>query len=451
MAKSKKKKSLSLAEQQKLQHAQYKNLFNEKLMHMCGLIGDVALYHLIPPFERERIYRLRGAPLKIMAAKGAKIQKRLLEVLEKLIRQILLQQTIELIPDSNLRTSVGDYFSVCGALEHVLSQEDCTFTGEERFGRFLEFTDYRESQYEDAINNACQLVCSTYDDLSQKRLYSYTTNTYTAFDSKEQQLYALNKYAKNRQMLLNYFHSVDFRIHNDIMIDALPLDVRQVTINREKRPVVQLAIVLPDNDPPLHGITIPLEKLNVQTQFGKLSAPVYVQQHVIIRMMERTGILVPGYCVLTMQVSFAEPVILPIGNDRFLIEYYLEALKVGYFLAELKDGLLVLRTFLFLTNSGTPEGDKLAELTHLQRADREYLSIDNLRTLANSDILEDENICRLFREAGCESILQICEKKKTDPSFMEIIGVEEQKTSLSELINEYLKPDADNEEYVVGE
>jgi hypothetical protein len=452
MANSKKKKHVSLAEQQKLQQAQYKNLFKEKLMHVCELIEDVSLYYLIPPADREKIYRLRGAPLKIKAARGAKIQKRLLEVLEHTIRQILLQQTIEIIPGSDRRIGIGDYFSVCAALENVLSGDRCTFPGAERFRRFLKTTDYREEQYNEVIHDACQLVCNVYDDLSQKRLYTYTTKLDTACSYVDQKL-ETSKYIKNRQMLLKHFQEFDFRVHHDILIDTLPLDVRHVTIDRERRPAVQLGVVLyPKNsNPHLHCFTIPLEQLNVQNQFGKLSVPVYVQQHAMIRMMERTGIHIPGYCVITMQISFAEPVILPIANNRFLIEYHLDGLKAGYFLAELKDGILVLRTFLFLTNSGTPEGDKLAKLTRLQKKDREYLAIDNLRSLANSDILENETLCRLFREAGCESILQMCEKRKENPSSMYMIGLEEQKTSLSELVNEYLKPDADNEEYVVGE
>jgi hypothetical protein len=448
-----KKKKLSITEQQKLQQAQYKRLFKEKLMQVCKLIDeDVSLYHLIPPFEREKIFRLRGAPLKIKAATGAKIQKRLLEVLEHTLRQILLKQTIEIFPDSGRRIGIGDYFSVCSALESVLASDECSFSGDERFYRFLKTTDYREEQYNEVIRNACQLVCNVYDDLNQKRLYMFTTKMDTAY-SLEAQKIETNKYINNHQMMLKHFNGIDFRIHHDILIDTLPLNIRHITIDREKRPIVQLGAVLyPKNrEPLLHHFTIPLERLNAQNQFGKLQAPVYIQQHAMIRMMERTGINIPGYCAITMQITFVDPIILPVANNRFLIEYHLEGLKIGYFLAELKDGILVIRTFLFLTNSGTPEGDKLAKLTRLQKEDRKYLAIDNLRSLANSDMLENETLCRLFREAGCESILQLCEKRKSDPNSMSMIGLEEQKTSLSELFNEYLKPDVDNEEYVVGE
>jgi hypothetical protein len=74
--------------------------------------------------------------------------------------------------------------------------------------------------------------------------------------------------------------------------------------------------------------------------------------------------------------------------------------------------------------------------------------IDNLSSLASSDILESETVCKLFRDAGCQSILDACEKLKDKNNLSWIIGRGEQKNSMSELITEYLKPGADNEEYV---
>jgi len=452
MAKSNKKKKVSLAEQQKMQQAHFKNLFKEKVMHICEVLESASLYHLIPPTAIEDIYRMRGAPLHIKAAKGAKIQKRLLEVLEMMIKHVLLTQTIELIPYSNLRISIGDYFQACSSLEYTLGTDRYKFDGKERFNRFLRYTDYRDAQYNDEISRACHLVSTMYDDLGQKRLYTFLSELKTVSDIEAKNNFMLNKYAKNRQMLINYANTVDFRIHHNVFIDTLPLEVRHITMDNENRPIIQLGrVVYSGSAPKLQGITIPIEQLNQQTQFGKLSVPVYFQQHALNRLMERTGIKVPGYALTMIKLAFAKPVILPTANNRFLIEYEIECLKVGYFLTELKDGILVVRTFLFLTNSGTPEGNKLAQMTRLQKKDREYLAIDNLRTLASSDILENEFICKLFRDAGCESILQMCERRKKDPDYMNIIGVEEQKTSLSELISEYLKPDADNEEYVVGE
>ena len=103
MAKKKragKKKYVSPAEQQRLQEAQYKKLFFDKLRHLCLQIGDVSLYSLIPPAERDLMYRFRGAPLKVAAASGAKIPKRMMDA---------LAQTIKSQRRKNLST---DFFSL---------------------------------------------------------------------------------------------------------------------------------------------------------------------------------------------------------------------------------------------------------------------------------------------------------------------------------------------------
>ena len=68
---------------------------------------------------------------------------------------------------------------------------------------------------------------------------------------------------------------------------------------------------------------------------------------------------------------------------------------------------LVIRTFLFLTNNGTPEGKKLHNLIGLQKADKEFLKIDKLSTFVNSDIKENEKLKALFCEAGCGDLFQL--------------------------------------------
>jgi hypothetical protein len=45
-------------------------------------------------------------------------------------------------------------------------------------------------------------------------------------------------------------------------------------------------------------------------------------------------------------------------------------------LTTLNEGKLVIRSFLFLTNDGTPEGWKLRALTGLAKRDKKYLEIE---------------------------------------------------------------------------
>jgi hypothetical protein len=46
--------------------------------------------------------------------------------------------------------------------------------------------------------------------------------------------------------------------------------------------------------------------------------------------------------------------------------------KIGYFVVEPVNDMLVIKTFLFITHNCTPEGDKLKELTGLGKSDISY-------------------------------------------------------------------------------
>jgi hypothetical protein len=444
-----KKKRTNNLQEQKQQKARNKKEFMIKLHHACKVIGDESLYYLIPEELRSKIYMERGV-IKVKVEKGAKIQKRLIEVVEKTIKQHLMETSIELIAGSGRTICLSDYIRVAMAMELVLSKDnpDEQFAGKERFNGYLAEADRRQLEYEMQIRTVCILACNIYDDISHKRLYSFSLG----FDTNlERAQFILNNRIKHylRPQILE---ELDFRLYHVVTIGARPLDVQQVTINGEKRPVIQTGILhYPESSDTFIFIPFKIsgEMLNINSKFSKLMIPVYIQQHALNRIMERGGYFIPGICKLDLTTVILAPVITRTGKSRFLIEYRMAGIKIGYLVAELIDGMLIIITFLLLTNNGTPEGDKLAELTGLGKLDKEYLMIDNLSSLASSDILESEIVCKLFRDAGCQSILDACEKLKDNHDLSWMIDKEEQKNSMSELIIEYLKPGANNDEYVL--
>jgi hypothetical protein len=454
-----KKKHLTAFEQQKLQklkQAQYRNFFMEKVRNICTLIEDESLYHLIPQTELTMIYAWRGAPLKIQAAKDAKIQKRLIDLLGKYIKGTLLAKSIEVIPGSGRTISLVDYFTVCTAMESILGSENCVFPGKERFDAFIQSSDERCLKYEEEIHRMCQFVCWLFDDLTKKRLYTFYFDVEGMKEDVD--IDAIDrKYKGNTGMMQKFYFGLDYRLHPKVMINTYTLDERSITINGEKRSAVQLGTILyPNRDTPAFiPYTLSPEQLNIRHSFSKLPILIYIQQHAVHRLMERTGSSTVSYCMMQFANVFIHPVIIPvIAGKRFLIEYRMNDIKIGYLLTELIDGILLVRTFLLLTNSSTPEGDRLARLTRLQKEDRTYLSLDNLRSLVNSDILDNETVCEIFRQTGCDPLLEFCRKAQSDPVNFWFLGVRDQeqpKTPLAELIVEYMKPSADNDEYVVGE
>jgi hypothetical protein len=133
--------------------------------------------------------------------------------------------------------------------------------------------------------------------------------------------------------------------------------------------------------------------------------PLYIQQHALQRLHERLGLQANNVHAHLFFSLFDQPVNYVLSNGCTLIEFNMYEYKVGYLVTILHDDKLVIRTFLFLTNDGTPEGRKLRALTGLAKRDKKYLEIDKLSTFTAYRIHEDEELSALFREAGCGSLL----------------------------------------------
>jgi hypothetical protein len=225
------------------------------------------------------------------------------------------------------------------------------------------------------------------------------------------------------------------------------LEVRKVDVDGETHSAIQTgAIYYRDNEPKLQPFVVSLNDLHINTSFSKLALPIYIQQHALDRMKERLGLALPTLYRTILAESLLKKEFIPKGKNRLLMACFANDLKVGYFVAEIVDGIILLRTFLLLTNSGTPEGDRLSQLTGLQIEDRKYLSIDTLQGLANSDIEQNETICNLFRTAGCGSILELCEKINSESEMTWIVDKSQPKNIVADLISEYMKPSFDKEE-----
>ncbi|RFZ90282.1 hypothetical protein D0C36_21020 [Mucilaginibacter conchicola] len=135
-------------------------------------------------------------------------------------------------------------------------------------------------------------------------------------------------------------------------------------------------------------------------------ALVCMQQHALTRLTERLS-LAPGMLLYMLDVYFRNR---PTGiyfNDAHLLVFNAGGKKLGYLVTDLLNDMLVIRTFLFLTNDGTPEGRKIAELTRLQRPDKKHLSIDTLEGINSLRLSEDVQLSALFTEAGCEDLLDL--------------------------------------------
>jgi predicted house-cleaning noncanonical NTP pyrophosphatase (MazG superfamily) len=423
------KKKINRSQQQKVLSAQHRKAFMQKLRNYCALMGNPASFDAIPEFIRDVIYDNRGTSCTIRVAKDAKITKRFVKILYNHINEQLKSDTLELLPDNYEEITLFDYYQILFPLERVLLSDQISFKGEELFSELRDIALRHHEEYNKQIVYIIYCACHAFCNLTKRCLYTFTydpTDNSTASDARKRQL---------------------------VTIGTLPIDVRYVTLDNERRLVYQVGEVRHEyNKSYLEPAEILLSRLNIESADENETAHVYVQQHAIDRITKRAYCSFPGTVASLIFTAFSDKhKILPNGKNQYLIECCYSGTKIGYFLASYIDRILVIRTFLLITHSGTPEGKKLEQLTGLQKRDKAYLALDDLRSLANSDIIDDPHLRNLFVEAGCESILQLCLNVRRGYEHGWLWDRNTQSRELSKLIHEYIQLGDDDNEYFVNE
>jgi hypothetical protein len=137
---------------------------------------------------------------------------------------------------------------------------------------------------------------------------------------------------------------------------------------------------------------------------------IYIQAHALLRLSERVDCLMTNILHINLYLSFREPKICFDSHHNLLIEYRIYGTKTGYFRIDIVDNIVVVRTFLFLTQSGTPEGELLGKNTGLKMLDKKYLVIDKLSTFISSDICTNQQLKKIFCDSGCQSLFDLHDK-----------------------------------------
>lgn len=154
--------------------------------------------------------------------------------------------------------------------------------------------------------------------------------------------------------------------------------------------------------------------------------PVFIQNHALEKLYGRSSRL--GVAILEEAAvhaylcrSLQKPVFASqakMAPDHWLVEYRFNGQKLGYLVATLCEAKIVIKTFLFLTMNGTPEGDALYRRLKLSRRDKEYFGLDSLQAFVDSDLGKDPELQRIFRECGCQQLFECGDRDLLDgPRF----------------------------------
>jgi len=376
------KKSQTIQQNKKELAAQYRKEFFRKMKMIIDNKCGTSIYPAIPQWVLDNAYLCRSAPFKISADNLSNIPSAYLKDIKVILPRLLKSNSISLQP-ANCEISPYDYMTVVFTIIIMGgSIDESSFNNANKVKEALLLFAADTATHEIANNYFCNILHTCNLEINDLRNTLYWFN-YTQVIPKSHPAETEN---------LIHIHSV---IPETIHVD----------VDGSSRPVFRVgwanALTGPD------WISIKPSLLGSKSSFSQIPLKVYAQAHAINRLMERVDCFWRGITQYNLYCSLLNPKIAYDNNNNLLIEYSFFNIKVGYFRADIVDGIILLRTFLFITNNGTPEGQLLEKNTGLQKLDKKYLQIDKLSTFMNSDLDKNTEVQRLFKISGCQCLINL--------------------------------------------
>lgn len=384
MKKKEKKKSSQQLKQEELHQ---KNCYLRRIKAMMGIIGDESAYELLSPKGIEVLYFLRLRPVKLISSDDLKLKatKHDLDILNNQLNQLLRENFISLGPEKK-QVCLYDFFCFTETLYLILrnNNDDYCLNPEVFKEKLRGFSD----DYAEIRVTAFSKLTDCLDFLAW--VYSRPIQ------------YNIKIVLEPRKEAKSPFDRSAF--YNNYIVSFEKPKTELMEIDGHKRTVFELGAY--KENTLIHFFLTP-EQLGMTGILQKVPLYVYIQSHAVDRIKERIGdsFICTSYVDIIMAILANKPSRSDDGG--FLFPYFYLQKRLGYLKANLIENKIIIRTFLFLTNNGTPEGKKLATMLGVQKEDKKYLGIDKLSTFINSDIEANETLKQIFIKAGCSSLFEM--------------------------------------------
>ncbi len=388
MAKIKKKKlnrKRLTAQQRKAKRAQqYKN-FLRKLKEVSRAAGALDAFRLIPKDDLDMIVATRVAQVLILPAKDCQIEQYLISLVQNCVLSYLKTSKCPIIPDGK-EISLSDYFTAALTLRFwVEFIEDDRFPGaktvKEAFAPLINYIEKNQPGAVKLMQFLIYLECHL----------NYIDHGFFWFSFNTEE----NKSASSR--VGSY---IDFHYQKP--------QIKMINLKGKKRPAYRVGHAEFNE-----GITwAKVKPADLKLENKRLKRPlkVYVQSHALRRLNERLDCFDVQMIQANIYLSLNNVKTIKMENGTTLIEYRILDKKLGYLVVEIVSGILLIRTFLFLTNHGTPEGENLTRALGADILDKKYCKIDQLSTFTKTDLPANEQLKDLFTGIGCGSLFEFAEK-----------------------------------------
>lgn len=384
---SRKRKKKVSSQQLKQQEAEHRKLFCQKLKYFFVACNKAHLFDLIDDFALFALYMIRNHPPEIAFDHTLHLTNNEKKALKTAIHQIL-HDTHFTVPTTRNKLSLYDYFTVVFDARSIVRPSTVfEFPGIQQLVREMEPI-YEALYDEDFMIEKMDLVCNILplclSELNGKHYYLECL-----MDNKEKP---------------NTFGFV-------YRIGVLQSPSIHVSIDGANRPAFQLVWIRYKQ---LIPITLSAKQLGLSSTEYPEQIEIFIQNHALVRLKERVDVLELSLHTVSILLSFCNPEITRAAHNSYWIAYKIDDFKLGYFKGILIDQRLIIRTFLLLTNCGTPEEQHLRELTGLVKADYDFLNLGKLSTLVCSDVYKNEKLSQILAQAGMSSILDYARKHEEE-------------------------------------
>ncbi|TAJ09020.1 hypothetical protein DMA11_20895 [Marinilabiliaceae bacterium JC017] len=416
---SKNKKKRTVKHDKKLEVRQNKNKFFAKARQVAVAWDAQEAFDLIPSEELSVLYVARFRAVRIDRGKNNDLPGKFFKNFRKTINDTLKNIMVEIRPGGKL-VSMYDFYTVVVSLKHylrILEEDDFpkAHVVKQAFTPFLDhWNNYREVEFE--FYSYLEVLTTIFSRLDKKFIW-FESGDWPEETNLSNQVYDL------------------------IEMNFLKPEKKVIRLDGHKRMIIKVGWGSFFNG--FNWITIQAADLGIECAFKDLALEVYLQAHVLHRLNERLEGFGEASLHFYLWNSLREPKVQRGVNDELLIEYRLNDMRLGYLKADIIEGMVVLRTFLFITNDCTPEGQLLKAFTGMQKMDKKYWEIDKLSTFVMSDIKDHAVLRELFEKIGCGHLFEIQEShlygvNKTAQADSLMAFIEQNKELDKEMMHQYL-------------
>jgi hypothetical protein len=376
---AKRRKRLRLRRQQEahLTQLEAERRYRESLQRVLNALEMPDLFRNLPKKESMALLMARFHPPRIDPAEGTRVPRRVMEQVRKQFSILLKAFTLPVMPGYD-SVSLED-FSTAGYALAAHSKLKLPRSSGALLSMLEQLRPF--SQYMDSSNDECMRwlkLAATAACMSINRVNQTMYLPTPRFDS----------------------HRLGLALQCRVSMRICPVkpESRVVSMDGKPRPACRIGLAVAGA-----GIrwaaTTPAE-LGSTSDFADLPMQACIQSHALSRLRERLDTCNLGTIHSELFFAFEKKQFAPLANNRALAAFEVFGEKVGYLLVEIVDGAAVVRTFLFITNSGTPEGTRLDHELRVGKMEKEYLQIDRLSAFVKTDLPQDQRVRNVFERVG---------------------------------------------------